>query len=48
MQLETRWQLKQAESNLRQAQKNLNAEDAHKLQAAIEIVKSVSQKQDGK
>lgn len=48
MRIETQWRLKQAETNLRLAQKNLSAEDAHKLQAAIEIIKSVAQKQDGK
>lgn len=47
MQTETKWQLKTAETNLRLAQKNLSAEDAHKLQAAIEIIKGVSQRQDG-
>ena len=48
MKTETQWQLKTAETNLRQAQKNINTEDAHKLQAAIEIIKAVAQKQDGK
>lgn len=47
MKTETQWQLKQAEINLRQSQKNLSAEDSHKLQAAIEIIKAVAQKQDG-
>jgi uncharacterized protein HemX len=48
MKNETQWQLKQAETNLRLAQKKLSAEDAHKLQAAIEIIKGVAQRQDGK
>lgn len=48
MKTETQWQLKTAETNLRMAQKKLSAEDAHKLQAAIEIIKSVAQRQDGK
>ena len=48
MKTETHWHLKTAETNLRLAQKNLSAEDSHKLQAAIEIIKAVAQKQDGK
>ena len=48
MKTETQWQIKTAETNLRLAQKNVSAEDAHKLQAAIEIIKAVAQKQDGK
>lgn len=45
MKTETQWHLKTAETNLRQAQEKLSAEDAHKLQAAIEIIKAVAQKQ---
>lgn len=47
MKTETQWQLKEAETNLRQAQKKISAEDAHKLQAAIEIIKGVAQRQEG-
>jgi hypothetical protein len=48
MQTEVQWQLKNAETNLRQSQKNLSAEDSHNLQTAIEIIKAVSKKQDSK
>ncbi|MDP5205465.1 hypothetical protein ORI99_00170 [Alishewanella sp. SMS9] len=46
MKTETQWQLKTAETNLRQAQKKLSTEDSHKLQTAIEIIKAVAQKQE--
>ena len=48
MQTVTQWHLKEAELNLKVAQEKVAKEDAHKLQAAIEIIKSVAQRQDGK
>ena len=48
MKTETQWQLKNAETNLRLAQKKLSAEDAHKLQVAIEIIKCIAQRQEPK
>lgn len=44
MQTETQWQLKSAELLVQQVQKKLPAAEAHQLQAAIEIIKSVAQK----
>ena len=46
MQTETEWRLKMAEISIKSAQKLVSEEDAHKLQAAIEIIKAVAQKQD--
>lgn len=44
MTTETQWQLKSAELLVQQVQKKLPAAEAHRLQAAIEIIKSVAQK----
>ena len=46
MQTVTKWHLKEAELNLKVAQEKVAKEDAHKLQAAVEIIKAVAQKQD--
>ena len=48
MQTVTKWHLKEAELNLKVAQEKVAKEDAHKLQTAIEIIKGVAQRQDGK
>lgn len=45
---ETKWNLKQAELNARKAQQQLPPAEAHQLQAAIEIIKSVAHKVEGK
>lgn len=47
MQTETQWNLKMAEIALNSAQKAVSPAEAHQLQAAIEIIKSVSQKVGG-
>ena len=48
MQTETQWHLKEAELNLKVVQGKVAKEDAHKLQAAIEIIKGVAQRQESK
>ncbi len=48
MQTEIEWKLKMAEVSIKSVQKSVSKEDAHELQAAIEIIKGVAQRQGGK